>query len=98
MLSGIQPSGRLTIGNYIGALKHWIALQDEYDCYYTLVDLHTITVRQDPAELRERCHEFLALYMACGLDPERAVLFVHCLLYTSPSPRDLSTSRMPSSA
>ena len=76
VLSGIQPSGRLTIGNYIGALKHWIALQDEYDCYYTLVDLHTITVRQDPAELRERCHEFLALYMACGLDPERAVLFV----------------------
>ncbi len=76
VLSGIQPSGKLTIGNYIGALKHWIALQDDYDCYYTLVDLHTITVRQDPAELRERCEEFLALYLACGLDPDKAVLFV----------------------
>lgn len=76
VLSGIQPSGRLTIGNYLGALKHWIKLQEDYDCYFALVDLHTITVRQDPAELRERCEEFLALYMACGLDPDRAVLFV----------------------
>lgn len=76
VLSGIQPSGRLTLGNYIGALKNWIGLQQEYDCYYTLVDLHTITVRQDPAELRERCYEFLALYLACGLDPKRSVLFV----------------------
>ena len=76
VLSGIQPSGRLTLGNYIGALKNWIGLQQEYDCYYTLVDLHTITVRQDPAELRERCYEFQALYLACGLDPKRSVLFV----------------------
>lgn len=76
VLSGIQPSGHLTLGNYIGALKNWIGLQQDYDCYYTLVDLHTITVRQDPAELRERCYEFLALYMACGLDPQRSVLFV----------------------
>ena len=76
VLSGIQPSGRLTLGNYIGALKNWIGLQQEYDCYYTLVDMHTITVRQDPAELRERCYEFLALYLACGLDPKQSVLFV----------------------
>ena len=76
VLSGIQPSGHLTLGNYIGALKNWIDLQEQYDCYYTLVDLHTITVRQDPVELRERCYEFLALYMACGLDPQRTVLFV----------------------
>ncbi|MBL6751161.1 MAG: tryptophan--tRNA ligase [Nevskia sp.] len=76
VLSGIQPSGRLTLGNYLGALKNWVRLQEDYACYYTLVDLHAITVRQDPAELRERCYEFLALYIACGLDPQRNVLFV----------------------
>ena len=76
VLSGIQPSGRLTIGNYLGALKNWVRLQEEYQCYYTLVDLHALTVRQDPAQLRERCYEFLALYIACGLDPQRNVLFV----------------------
>jgi tryptophanyl-tRNA synthetase len=76
VLSGIQPSGHLTIGNYLGALKNWVRLSDSYDCYYMLVDLHAITVRQDPAELRERCYEFLALYIACGLDPAKNVLFV----------------------
>lgn len=76
VLSGIQPSGKLTIGNYLGALKNWVRLDEQYDCYYMLVDLHAITVRQDPAQLRERCYEFLALYMACGLDPARSVLFV----------------------
>ncbi|MDT0617259.1 tryptophan--tRNA ligase [Salinisphaera sp. P385] len=76
VLSGIQPSGRLTIGNYIGALKNWVAMQDTHDCLFTLVDLHAITVRQDPAALRERCHEFLCLYLACGLDPARSTLFV----------------------
>jgi tryptophanyl-tRNA synthetase len=76
VLSGIQPSGRLTIGNYLGALKNWVRLSDNYDCYYMLVDLHAITVRQDPAELRERCYEFLALYIACGLDPAKNALFV----------------------
>jgi tryptophanyl-tRNA synthetase len=76
VLSGIQPSGHLTIGNYLGALKNWVRLQDAYECYYTLVDLHTITVRQDPVVLRERCYEFLALYIACGLDPKANVLFV----------------------
>ncbi|MFP5357679.1 MAG: tryptophan--tRNA ligase [Gammaproteobacteria bacterium] len=76
VLSGIQPSGRLTLGNYLGALKNWVRLHEQYQCYYMLVDLHAITVRQDPAQLRERCYEFLALYIACGLDPARNVLFV----------------------
>lgn len=86
VLSGIQPSGNLTLGNYIGALKNWVAMQDEYDCLYTLVDLHAITVRQDAQVLRERCYEFLCLYLACGIDPERSTLFVqshvpeHCQL------------------
>ena len=76
VLSGIQPSGRLTIGNYLGALKNWVGLSDTYDCHYMLVDLHAITVRQDPAQLRERCYEFIALYLACGLDPAKNTLFV----------------------
>ena len=76
VLSGIQPSGRLTIGNYLGALKNWVKLNEQFDCYYMLVDLHAITVRQDPAALRERCYEFLALYIACGLEPSKNVLFV----------------------
>jgi len=76
VLSGIQPSGHLTLGNYLGALKNWVALQEQYECYYALVDLHTITARQDPKALRERCYEFLALYIACGLDPKQNVLFV----------------------
>ncbi len=76
VLSGIQPSGRLTIGNYLGAIKNWLPLSATYDCYYMLVDLHAITVRQDPKLLRERCYEFLALYIACGLDPAKNVLFV----------------------
>lgn len=76
VLSGIQPSGRLTIGNYLGALKNWVRLHETYDSYYMLVDLHAITARQDPAVLRERCYEFIALYIACGLDPAKNVLFV----------------------
>ena len=76
VLSGIQPSGRLTIGNYLGALKNWVQLSESFDCYYMLVDLHAITVRQDPVKLRELCYEFLALYIACGLDPAKNTLFV----------------------
>jgi tryptophanyl-tRNA synthetase len=76
VLSGIQPSGHLTLGNYLGAVKNWVDLQQQYDCYYALVDLHTITARQDAAELRERCYKTLALLMACGLDPRHNVLFV----------------------
>lgn len=76
VLSGIQPSGALTLGNYIRALKHWVAMQDTHDCLFMLADMHAITVRQNPAALRERCHEFLCLYLAAGIDPERATLFV----------------------
>jgi tryptophanyl-tRNA synthetase len=76
VLSGIQPSGHLTLGNYLGAIKNWLPLHTTHDCYYMLVDLHAITVRQDPAELRERCYEFISLYIACGLDPQQNVLFV----------------------
>ncbi len=70
LLSGIQPSGQLTLGNYIGAIRNWVDLQKDYDCLFLLVDLHAITVRQEPTELRQRCRDFLSLYIACGIDPE----------------------------
>ena len=76
MLSGIQPSGDLHLGNYLGAIKNWGARADEYDCYYFMADLHTITVRQNPADLRRRTLEQLAQYIACGLDPEKNTLFI----------------------
>ena len=76
IFSGIQPSGNLTIGNYIGAMKNFVALQDEYDCYYCVVDMHSITVRQNPAELRRRSMGLAALYIAVGLDPEKVTLFI----------------------
>ena len=76
MLSGIQPSGDLHLGNYLGAVKNWAELADEYDCYYFMADLHTLTVRQDPKELRRRSTTQLAQYIACGLDPEKNVLFL----------------------
>ena len=76
VLSGIQPSGHLTLGNYLGAIKNWVPLSETYDCHFMLVDMHAITVRQSPQELRDRCFEFIALYIACGLDPQKNVLFV----------------------
>ena len=76
ILSGIQPSGNLTLGSYLGAIRNWAALADEYDCYYMLADMHTITVRQVPAELRRHTITQLAAYIASGLDPEKNVLFV----------------------
>ena len=76
LLSGIQPSGHLTLGNYIGAIRNWVNLQQDYDCLFLLVDLHAITARQDPAELRRRCREFLSLYIACGIDPTENTLCV----------------------
>ena len=76
VFSGVQPSGQLTIGNYLGAIKNFSAFSEEYRCYYCVVDEHAITVRQNPADLRRRTYETLALYMACGLDPEKNVLFV----------------------
>jgi len=76
IFSGIQPSGDLTIGNYLGALKNWVALQDQYDSYYCVVDLHALTVRQNPAELRERTLKNIAIYVASGLDPEKNTIFI----------------------
>ena len=74
--SGVQPSGNLTIGNYLGAIKNFSLFSDKYKCFYCVVDEHAITVRQIPAELRRRTYETLALYMACGLDPEKNTLYV----------------------
>lgn len=76
IFSGIQPSGEITIGNYLGALKNWTKLVDEYECIFSVVDLHAITVRQDPEELRNRCYALLAQYIACGLDPEKCTMFI----------------------
>ncbi len=76
IFSGVQPSGNLTIGNYLGAIKNWIPMQDEFECLYCVVDLHTLTVRQVPAELRQRSLNLLALYMACGLDPQKSILYL----------------------
>lgn len=75
IFSGIQPSGNLNIGGYIGAIKNWIKLQNNYNCLFSLVDLHTITVRQDPKLLQQRMYDFLALYIACGLDPKKSIIF-----------------------
>ena len=76
IFSGVQPSGNLTIGNYLGALKNWVKLQDEYDCYYCVVDLHAITVKQEPKDLRRRTLEVLAIYLAAGIDPAKNTLFI----------------------
>ncbi|MCI8842588.1 MAG: tryptophan--tRNA ligase [Oscillospiraceae bacterium] len=76
IFSGIQPSGDLTLGSYMGAIKNWVALQDEYDCLYCIVDMHAITVRQVPADLRKRSLEQLAQYIACGLDPDKNIMFI----------------------
>lgn len=78
LFSGMQATGNLTLGNYLGALKNWVTLCDEYQCFYSVVDLHSITVRQDPAELRRRARNLLTLYIAAGLDPEK-----NCLYYQS---------------
>lgn len=75
IFSGIQPSGNLTLGNYIGALKNWATLQQDYECYYCVVDLHAITVRQEPAQLRKRCIDTLCLFIASGIDPGKNTIF-----------------------
>ncbi len=75
VFSGIQPSGNLTLGNYLGAIKAWVALQEEAECFFSIVDLHALTSTQDPALLRQRCLDFACLYLACGIDPEWSVLF-----------------------
>jgi len=76
LLSGIQPSGNLHLGNYLGAVKNWAALPDEFNCFYFMADLHTLTVRQNPAELRRRSTTQLAQYIACGLDPKKNIMFI----------------------
>jgi len=76
IFSGIQPSGALHLGNYLGALRNWVAMQDEYNCVYCVVDEHAITVRQDPAALRRQTIELFAQLVACGIDPEKSILFI----------------------
>lgn len=78
LFSGMQATGNLTLGNYLGALKNWVTLSDEYECFYSVVDMHSITVRQDPAELRARARKLLTLYIAAGLDPKK-----NCIYYQS---------------
>lgn len=76
IFSGIKPTGELHLGSYLGALKNWVALQDEYNCLYCIVDMHAITIRQDPPTLRKRSLNLLAQYIACGLDPDKNIMFV----------------------
>ena len=78
LFSGMQATGNLTLGNYLGALKNWVTLSDEYECFYSVVDLHSITVRQNPATLRKRARALLTLYIAAGIDPEK-----NCIYYQS---------------
>ncbi len=78
LFSGMQATGSLTLGNYLGALKNWVNLSEEYECFYSVVDLHSITVRQNPAELRKRARALLILYIAAGLDPKK-----NCIYYQS---------------
>ena len=97
LFSGIQPSGIPTIGNYIGALKQFEEIQNDYDCFFCIVDQHAITVPQDRLKLRKQIRQLAAIYLASGIDPDKSTLFIQsevpahvqaCLLYTSPSPRD----------
>jgi tryptophanyl-tRNA synthetase len=76
IFSGIQPSGNPTLGNYLGAMKNWVKLQEEFDCYFCVVDLHAITVKQEPKELRQKTLEMLAIYIAAGIDPKKNTLFI----------------------
>ena len=78
LFSGMQATGNLTLGNYLGALKNWVTISDEYQTFFSVVDMHSITVRQDPAELRKRARTLLTLYIAAGLDPEK-----NCIYYQS---------------
>ncbi len=76
IFSGVQPSGNITLGNYLGAIKNWVNFQEDYNCIYAMMDMHAITVRQNPAELRKRTLDLLKIYIACGIDPEKSLLFV----------------------
>ena len=76
IFSGVQPSGNITLGNYLGAIKNWVDIQDDYHCCFAIMDLHSITVRQQPSELRKRTLDLLKLYIACGIDPEKNLMFI----------------------
>ncbi|MEG1944980.1 MAG: tryptophan--tRNA ligase [Oscillospiraceae bacterium] len=76
VFSGIQPTGGFTLGNYLGAVRNWGALQDDYDCIYCVVDLHSLTIRREPAELRRQIKEAAAMLIACGVDPKRSILYI----------------------
>lgn len=86
IFSGVQPSGNITLGNYLGAIKNFATLQNDYNCLYAIMDMHSITVRQNPAELRKRTLDLLKIYIACGVDPEKNLMFIqshvpeHCQL------------------
>ena len=84
IFSAIQPTGTFTLGNYIGAVRNWSPLQEEYNCIYCVADMHAITVRQDPAKLRQNSLAAYALLMACGIDPEKSILFIQCHVPTHP--------------
>ena len=84
LFSGIQPSGIPTLGNYIGALKQFSEVQDDYNCFFCIVDQHAITVPQDRLKLRERIRQLAAIYLASGIDPEKSTLFIQSeVLHTS---------------
>ena len=79
MLSGIKPSGDLTLGSYLGAVKNWAERADQYECFYFMADLHAITVRQVPAELRQNCFKTAAIHLAAGIDPNKSTLFLQSM-------------------
>lgn len=84
IFSGIQPTGVFTLGNYLGAVRNWAQLQDEYNCIYSIVNMHAITVRQDPAQLRKQTLDSFALMLACGIDPEKSLTFIQSHVSTHP--------------
>jgi len=85
ILSGIQATGNLTLGNYLGALNNWVEMQDKYNCYYMIADLHTLTIRKDPEELRRNTLSLIALYLAAGLDPEKNTIFIQSHIPAHPA-------------
>ena len=96
IFSGIQPTGNLHLGNYLGAIRNWVALQHDYDCIFCIVDLHALTLPQDPAQLRAQTREVTAAYIAAGIDPERCIIFNQS---TVPAPcRARLAARLPDAA
>ena len=104
IFSGAQPTGELHIGNYLGALKNWVALQDEYESFYCIVNLHAITLPQDPKTLRQKTLDLARIYLAAGIDPEKSTVFIQSDVPEHESPitvhaeKGLSTAASPASA